>query len=171
MQDIPNTKYITVKQNPGQQPWDIGCYVGDKIATKYQKEKINLGYVMEAFAYLRQKNPNLTELHCGAFDRIGKFDDEPKICFPCGKSGLSAFCRVKCDNGMLGPWVFVSVFWCLNDLYYHVWDSVKQKNIQNLLFSGIDVGQSSVCVKNNNGCVVELPNLGVQIRIQVEKIR
>lgn len=101
MVDIPNTEYITVKRDKNGQ---VGIFVGGKPATTYRGEKIyNADKVKKYFAWMQEQNPNITEIHIGAFETPGEY---AKPGNPDGIFGPNGWCRVKFENGKLGAWVF-----------------------------------------------------------------
>ena len=96
MSEIPNTKYITINKD--------GVFVVDKPATCYRgKQIIAMDDIKENFVAIQKQNPNVQELHVGAFETEGKYS---KPSTPSGKFGRNAWCRVKLFDGRLGPWVF-----------------------------------------------------------------
>lgn len=102
MTDIPNTEYVTINKK--------GIFVGGKLAVRYHGEIIaKADVVKESFAAIQAMNPEITELHVGAFETKG---EDLKSGKPSGKFGPYAWCRVKFLNGNMGDWVFCSFPYC-----------------------------------------------------------
>lgn len=96
MTDIPNTEYITINKD--------GVFVGGKPATTYRGERIyNADKVKKYFAWMQEQNPNITEIHIGAFVTPGEYAKPGNLD---GIFGPNGWCRVKYKNGNLGAWVF-----------------------------------------------------------------
>ena len=96
MSDISNSEYITINK--------YGIFVGGKPATIYREKKIGTpNLIKEFFDGIQLSNPEIEELHVGAFKTSGRY---AKLGNPDGKFGPNAWCRVKLIDGRLGPWVF-----------------------------------------------------------------
>ncbi len=116
MSYIPNTKYISITKD--------GLFVGGKTATHYCGYPIKLTEETQNYFILaQQSNPNMKELHVGAFDTVGEFAIPGT---PSGKDGINIWARIKMNNGRLGNWVFSDVtpvtlcaFRCIYDFYLY----------------------------------------------------
>lgn len=96
MTDIPNTEYITIDKD--------GIFVGGKRATTYRGESIPYIYdIKRYFARIQRQNPEIQELHVGAFETKGQC---AKPGNPSSAFGPNAWCRVKLFDGRMGSWVF-----------------------------------------------------------------
>ena len=96
MSEIPNTEYITINKD--------GVFVGSKHATRYRGSLIcNVCSIKENFRNIQHQNPEIQELHVGAFETKGEHAQPGN---PSGKFGSNAWCRVKLFNGRIGAWVF-----------------------------------------------------------------
>ena len=108
MADISNTEYITVNAD--------GISVGGKPATTYRVARIyNADKVKKYFAWMQEQNPNITEIHIGAFVTPGKY---AKPGNPDGIFGPNGWCRVKYKNGNLAEWVFYNTYGAAADCAY-----------------------------------------------------
>jgi len=119
MSDIPNTEYITINKD--------GIFVGGKPATHYHGvEILFIDETKILFAKIQKKHPEISELHVGAFETSGAY---AKPGNPSGKFGPNSWCRVKLQDGRLGPWVFAGTFilasdcasYCASDCGYYVY--------------------------------------------------
>jgi len=100
MIDISNTEYITINKD--------GVFVGGKPATVYHRKAISfLDKIKANFAALRNENPELQELHVGAFETKGVFAKKGN---PSEVFGKNAWIRVKMSDGRLGNWAFCNTF-------------------------------------------------------------
>ena len=100
MTDISNTEYITINKD--------GVFVGGKPATTFHGKGIYfLDKIKANFAALRNENPEVQELHVGAFETKGIFAKKGN---PVGVFGKNAWTCAKMSDGRLGPWVFSSKF-------------------------------------------------------------
>ena len=96
MTDVPNTQYITINQH--------GVFVGGKIAKYYRGKDIeNIDAVKVFFSKIQRENPEIKEMHVGAFalERTSA-----KYGMASGAVGPNVWGRVKLSDGRLGPWVF-----------------------------------------------------------------
>ena len=101
MANIPDTKYITVKRNKNGA---VGVFVGGKPATTYRGVKIyGINYLKDAFVWMQEQNPNITELHVLSSETSGGY---AMVGNPSSEHGRYAWCRVKNNDGKLGGWVF-----------------------------------------------------------------
>ena len=96
MTDMPNTEYITINKN--------GVFVGGKIAKYYRGKDIeNIDAVRVFFSKIQRENPEIKEMHVGAFaldEMSARYSVSP------GAVGPNVWGRVKLSDGRLGPWVF-----------------------------------------------------------------
>ena len=100
MADIPNTEYITINKD--------GIFVGGKPATHYHGRKIAfVDGVNDDFAEMQKNYPQIAEFHVGAFEKLGIFRCQGK---PSEKFGPNSWCRVKLQDGRVGPWVFSNTY-------------------------------------------------------------
>ena len=96
MTDLPNTQYITINQ--------YGVFVGGKVAKYYRGKDIeNIDAVKVFFAEIQRENPEIKEMHVGAFAFNGM---SAKYCLSSGEVGPNVWGRVKLSDGRLGSWVF-----------------------------------------------------------------
>ena len=96
MTDIPNTEYITINKD--------GIFVGGKPATTYRGEDICFSSgVRKWFADIQRLNKNVAELHVLSSETFGEY---AKVGNPSGSHGLTAWCRVKFNDGRIASWVF-----------------------------------------------------------------
>ena len=101
MANIPDTEYITVKRGDDGQ---VDVFVAGKPATHYRGVKIyDIDYVKDAFAWIQEHNPNITEWHVLSSKTSGEF---ATVGNPSPERGRYAWCRVKNNDGKLGGWVF-----------------------------------------------------------------
>jgi len=121
MADISNTEYITINNK--------GIFVGGKPAVRYHGEVIaKIDVVRENFAAIQLMNPEIKELHVGAFATKGTDLKQGK---PSGEYGPYAWCRVKYLNGNMGDWVFCgfpycSASFCAYDCAYNCSSNVRR---------------------------------------------
>ena len=96
MKDIANTNYITINND--------GVFVGGEPATTYNGKEIGfIDNTRVCFSDIQMQNPEVQELHVGAFETNGRF---MKAGNPSEVFGKNAWARVKLWDGRLGPWVF-----------------------------------------------------------------
>jgi len=97
MIDVPNTQYITINKN--------GIFVGGKAAKYYRGKDIeNIDAVKVFFAKIQRENPEIKEMHVGAF-ALKKIEVKYGV-VSSGAVGPNVWGRVKLSDGRLGPWVF-----------------------------------------------------------------
>ena len=113
MTDIKNTEYITINKD--------GVFVGGKPATIYCGHLIYFSDNARArFVEIQKQNPELQELHVGAFETKGIFAKKGN---PSEVFGKNAWARAKMSDGRLGPWVFQSTYGsdtdCANNCAYN----------------------------------------------------
>ena len=95
MTDILDTKYITINKD--------GVFVGGQPTISYYEQQICQFYSLgDTFAAIQAQNPEMQELHVGAFRTPGDLGETGN---PSGVFGKYSWCRVKLFDGRLGPWV------------------------------------------------------------------
>lgn len=100
MTDISNTEYITITKD--------GVFVGGKPATEYHGYMIYFLDISRAgLVQIQKQNPEVQELHIGAFETAGFFAKKGN---PSKVFGRNAWVRVKMSDGRLGPWVFQNTY-------------------------------------------------------------